>query len=122
MKFSNRLKSIVFIYSVSVIFLIISLIYLTQSGKPKVGDCVDVTKYGQNDTPRYCKVTGDIQRVSITDWSFSLDGTTCKFYLYRYCTAGEYHPESCHDGRWRPLTGANTIDGKIVSDSLCQNN
>lgn len=85
---------------------------------PKIGDCVDVTKYGEIENPRYCRIAGYVEEISPSDWYFGLDYSTCRFYVSR-CTGGRItDPETCR-GEWLPLDGANTIDAKIVDNSFC---
>ena len=101
------------------IVLLILVGYFMMNNKPNVGDCADVTNYGSQHTTRYCKITGGIQYSSNGEYSFSLDGSSCKFYVYEYCTNGVNDLSNCHNGQWASLGGANTLNAKIVSKSLC---
>jgi len=48
----------------TLVFALLSILVLSGCvGKPSRGDCVDVTKYGDKETTRYCKVAGNVQRV-----------------------------------------------------------
>ena len=111
---------------IGIVFLIVSIFLLilinsinSVNKEPKLGDCLDVTNYGAIHTQRYCKIIS-IDGGKDGVWHFGLDGSTCKFYVYEYCTNGQDHPESCHNGQWYSLDGANSIDGKIVDKGLCK--
>lgn len=96
-----------------------------------VGDCVDITGYddalsnnmaSSPKTTRYCKIAGNIQLISEQgkfpiEYAFDLQ-QPCVRLICNFDVAlnPELVPRSCLT---QPLDGANNIDGRIVSKSLC---
>ena len=104
--------------SISAILIIVLVIVggcSVINPEPKVGDCVDVTKYGLKNTERYCKVTSVEKFLDNPNvWTIDLqDG--CQFFL---CES--IPPDLTDRGcNWYPLRRVNTLDAKLVSKSLC---
>ncbi len=110
---------VVLIFSIFLIFNVSIDNGETSIQKPKAGDCVDVSEYDQSRITKYCRVSGNVGIIGGTEeapkYHLNIDSSSCDVECFDYIdeNGNKVNLRRC------PLTGANTIDGKIVSNSLC---